>query len=250
MKVKIRPRTKNQEEEKVEIKPRKNGLKVKANGNGNGNKPAKKKAKKLTHKQKRFVLEYIIDFNATRAARAAGYSKRSAEMTVSRMIRNDKVKEAIDKLLNEQANKLQITREKVLADLEHVRKAAFASGQYAPSIKATELHGKHLNMFSDRLLHGLDPVTMELQDKMTQVDNQVVNILKGFAEQPEEVELTRTTERIQIKPRKKTLKRIEQNVEDNRQKVHDAIIDMVTKEPAKEEDPSEKGISIPTWEPL
>jgi phage terminase small subunit len=34
---------------------------------------------KLTEKQKLFCKEYIIDFNATRAAKAAGYSEDSAK---------------------------------------------------------------------------------------------------------------------------------------------------------------------------
>jgi len=33
---------------------------------------------KLTPKQKRFVEEYLIDLNATRAAKAAGYSEKTA----------------------------------------------------------------------------------------------------------------------------------------------------------------------------
>ncbi len=33
----------------------------------------------LTQKQKRFIDEYLIDLNAARAARAAGYSEKTAE---------------------------------------------------------------------------------------------------------------------------------------------------------------------------
>ena len=38
---------------------------------------------KLTDKQKIFCKEYIKDFNATRAAIAAGYSKKGARQTAS-----------------------------------------------------------------------------------------------------------------------------------------------------------------------
>ena len=37
------------------------------------------KEQKLTEKQKRFCEEYIIDWNGTRAAIAAGYSKKTAK---------------------------------------------------------------------------------------------------------------------------------------------------------------------------
>lgn len=39
--------------------------------------------KKLTPKQRRFVEEYAIDGNATRAALVAGYSKKTAARTGS-----------------------------------------------------------------------------------------------------------------------------------------------------------------------
>ncbi len=34
---------------------------------------------KLTPKQKRFVAEYLVDLNATAAAKRAGYSEKTAE---------------------------------------------------------------------------------------------------------------------------------------------------------------------------
>ena len=34
---------------------------------------------KLTEKQKRFVQEYLVDLNATAAARRAGYSEKTAD---------------------------------------------------------------------------------------------------------------------------------------------------------------------------
>ena len=50
----------------------------------------------LTLKQERFAKEYVRNGgNATQAAIAAGYAARSAEMTGSRTIRNDKVLQAI-----------------------------------------------------------------------------------------------------------------------------------------------------------
>lgn len=49
----------------------------------------------LTQKQARFVEEYLKDLNAKQAAIRAGYSERSAEMTGSRMMSNDKVAAAV-----------------------------------------------------------------------------------------------------------------------------------------------------------
>ena len=39
--------------------------------------------KKLSGKEERFCQEYIVDYNATKAAIRAGYSERSAETQVA-----------------------------------------------------------------------------------------------------------------------------------------------------------------------
>ncbi|WP_257285863.1 terminase small subunit [Endozoicomonas sp. SESOKO1] len=46
-------------------------------------------------KQERFVNAYLMDGNATRAAREAGYSERSAHTQGNRMLKNDEVLNAI-----------------------------------------------------------------------------------------------------------------------------------------------------------
>ncbi len=48
-------------------------------------------------KRRRFIAEYLKDGNATKAAIRAGYSPRSAHVTGSRLLKNAKVREAVDK---------------------------------------------------------------------------------------------------------------------------------------------------------
>jgi len=55
-------------------------------------------AKKLTHSQTNFTLEYVVDFNGKQAAIRAGYSPRTAEAQASRLLRNVKVKKKIKEL--------------------------------------------------------------------------------------------------------------------------------------------------------
>ena len=50
----------------------------------------------LTDKQRRFCEEYVIDWNATRAAIDAGYSGKTADVQGSRLLANVKVKKYID----------------------------------------------------------------------------------------------------------------------------------------------------------
>lgn len=75
------------------------------------------KARELTAKQKAFIQEYPIDLNATQAAIRAGYSPKSAETQASKLLRNGKVKEAMQGALDERASKAEITADRVLKEI-------------------------------------------------------------------------------------------------------------------------------------
>ncbi len=64
-----------------------------------------------------FCRAYIIDQNATKAAIAAGYGEKSAYKAGYRLSSNVQVKARIAQLLQKQSTKLDITAERVLAEL-------------------------------------------------------------------------------------------------------------------------------------
>lgn len=65
-------------------------------------------------KQRFFVLEYIIDFNATRAAIAAGYSEATATQQGYKLINDERVAAAIDEAIAERRKRLRIDADNVL----------------------------------------------------------------------------------------------------------------------------------------
>lgn len=78
----------------------------------------------LNAKQQLFVKEYLIDKNATRAAKAAGYSAKTAQEQGSRLLSNVMVKTEIEKGLEAQkanaekrAASAGLTKERWLAEL-------------------------------------------------------------------------------------------------------------------------------------
>lgn len=140
---------------------------------------------KLTEKQKRFVAEYLVDLNATAAAKRAGYSEKTAKSQGQRLLTNVDIQAAIQKRREKLQSKLEITQETVLQELaaiafangtdyagvnrnglvyifstndlpEHKKKAiaGIKQGQYGTEIKlhdkvrALELLGKHLGVFA------------------------------------------------------------------------------------------------------
>ena len=53
----------------------------------------------LTAKQQAFVDEYLVDLNATQAAIRAGYRVKDADKIGTKLLRNTRIKAAIDKLV-------------------------------------------------------------------------------------------------------------------------------------------------------
>jgi phage terminase small subunit len=71
----------------------------------------------LTDKQRRFVEEYMVDFNATQAAIRAGYSKRTAGRIGDQNVKKLVIKEAIQAQMNALSEKTGITAERVREEL-------------------------------------------------------------------------------------------------------------------------------------
>lgn len=71
----------------------------------------------LTDKQRRFVAEYLLDYNATRAAIRAGYSESTAAEQGARLLRNVKVQTALKEANTQKADELNITRNRILREL-------------------------------------------------------------------------------------------------------------------------------------
>ena len=74
----------------------------------------------LTPKQRIFVAEYLKDLNATQAAIRAGYSEKSAHDIGAQLLGKTHVKAAIDAAKEKRAEKLEITAERVLAEIANM----------------------------------------------------------------------------------------------------------------------------------
>lgn len=140
---------------------------------------AKEKHQALTPKQELFCQEYIIDFNGTRSAIAAGYSEKTAKQIAIDNLSKLYLQEYINNLINKRVDKLEITQEQVLKDLHYARQVAAGIEPHkiivkdnigngmtqhveqnlhktdlAAFVKLTELQMKHLGMFTDKVEHS------------------------------------------------------------------------------------------------
>ncbi len=146
---------------------------------------------KMTEKQQCFVSEYLIDLNATQAAIRAGYSAKTADQQGSRMLANVKVQQAISEAMAERSRRTGVNQDRVVMELSRIAflkitdvvdskgairedapaddLACIESVKYkyseteagtsierevkvASKLKALELLGRHLGMWSDKLL--------------------------------------------------------------------------------------------------
>lgn len=146
---------------------------------------------KLTEKQQRFVDEYLIDLNATQAAIRAGYSPKTAEQIGYKLVQKSSVFIEIQKQMAERSRRTGINQDRVIQELakvafvratdviepEDASVKEYASEDDLACIqsvkvktvnsdkgttverevklndkmKALELLGKHLGMFTDKL---------------------------------------------------------------------------------------------------
>lgn len=106
---------------------------------------SKRKAKelKLSDKQRRFCLEYVTDHNATRAAKAAGYSEKTANVIGSQNLSKLNVSEYIDYLNENIEETLGLSRLKVAQEYQ---KMAFGN---VTEIFNDWVEKKHFDQLSD-----------------------------------------------------------------------------------------------------
>ena len=74
----------------------------------------------MTKRHRLFVREYLKDLNGTRAAIAAGYSERSAHVLATRLLKNAKVSEAIEKAFAEREKALDCGLDRLFTELSRI----------------------------------------------------------------------------------------------------------------------------------
>lgn len=143
--------------------------------------------KPLTPKQAAFVREYLIDLNASAAYRRAGYTSGNADVTGPRLLGNVGIKKAIQFEMDKRAKRVEITSDQVLKNIIEISQrclqrdpvmvgkgkdrkqltqeivdpdtgeeilAQVFQFDAQGALRAQELLGKHLKMFTDKVEHS------------------------------------------------------------------------------------------------
>lgn len=92
----------------------------------------------LTRKRRRFIEEYLKDFNATQAAKRAGYSERTAYSQGSRLLKIVEISDAIDSAL--------MSGREIRARIDKIAKIGETD---ATKLRALELAAKTVGLFKE-----------------------------------------------------------------------------------------------------
>nr|DAN97431.1 MAG TPA: Terminase small subunit [Caudoviricetes sp.]DAR67163.1 MAG TPA: Terminase small subunit [Caudoviricetes sp.] len=132
---------------------------------------------KMTERQRRFCEEYLIDGNASQAAIRAGYSKRSATVVSTTLMKNPQVQAYLKKLLDELHSAKVANAQEVLEYLTSIMRGEqreqtlqlIGDGMQditaidvaaKDRLKAAELLGKRYGIFKENVGVTMDAVVI------------------------------------------------------------------------------------------
>ena len=122
-------------------------------------KPGLAKEKRLSGKPLRFVSEYLVDLNATRAAERAGYSAKTAYSQGHELLKKPEVASAISEAQQQRGQRTEVTADRVVLEL-----ALIAFADIGDVIKVDPETGK----VSVRALDTLSPESRRAIGEITQ----------------------------------------------------------------------------------
>lgn len=107
----------------------------------------------LSPSDRTFLQVYLKTGDRQAAYLAAGGSSKTPKESASALFNTKRIQAALldayNRHIRRLSDKMAITTDKVLQDLEDARVGAMNDQQYAAAIKASELHGKHIGMFRE-----------------------------------------------------------------------------------------------------
>lgn len=128
--------------------------------------PKKGKGAHLTTLQKRFIDEYLVDYNGSAAVLRAGYKTKNPKQQATENLNHPLVRRYIDERLEEKRQKCELSGEYVIQNLIEIAEQT-KNGNPTAALRALELLGKNLGLFKERQeISGPDGGAIEMEQKV------------------------------------------------------------------------------------
>ncbi len=137
------------------------------------------KVRAMTPKQQRFVDEYLVSLNASDAAIRAGYSAKTAYSIGQENLSKPEIAKAIRAAMAKRMERTEVTQDYVLNSIVAIMEERKGVGEHSnpqAALKAAELLGRHLAMFTDKVenRHSYENLTdEELDARITELQREV-----------------------------------------------------------------------------
>lgn len=124
----------------------------------------------LKLRDRRFVEEYVIDFNGTKAGLRAGFARRSARQQASVLLSKHNIQVAIAEKVQKQSEKLELTAERVLLEIARI--------SYADKRKLFDRHGRLLkpHQWDDDTAAAVAGIDLENKKVRMHPKNEALNL--------------------------------------------------------------------------
>lgn len=125
----------------------------------------------MNQRRRLFVLEYLKDLNGTQAAIRAGYSAAGAEVTASKLLRNPKVKQAVDSAIARRAARVEVKVDDIVRELYRlatvdISQAFDSKGALLPFHKMGEDVRRAISGVETDELYGAEGVSLGVTRKV------------------------------------------------------------------------------------
>ena len=128
--------------------------------------PKKGKGSCLTDKQRRFVEEYLVDMNGSKAVLEAGYKTNNPNRIATDLLRHPLVRKEIEDRQAERRDRLELSADYVIHKLIAIVEQTEAGNPQA-ALRGLELLGKNLGLFKERQeISGPDGEAIKYEQKV------------------------------------------------------------------------------------
>jgi hypothetical protein len=104
----------------------------------------------LTERQRRFVEQYLVDFNGSAAVQRAGYNTKYPARLAVEMLQHPGIRAAINQLTVERADKSTLKPEYVINKIQRTIEKAESENNHTAVLRGCELLARSLGMFVER----------------------------------------------------------------------------------------------------